>query len=298
MRRVFLFFIAFFLICSVPGLAQPKRMEISFFGGFALPMGSWTAEGQPSDLMTGRWSPHFGKGYDDFNWGTDLTTLDDVIGEPVIKQNSGPLMGIKFGFHLTTQLQIGLSFAYALTKFQYTDEAWRDIEDTLTEGADLLESVGRTVQPTNDSVQSEGSMILLMFNANYSFIPYGQFLPYVSFGAGLTLHSGAPSLSYFLAQSWGIFGGSTYGLDVSYVTKTSLALSLGMGAKIFLGEAFGIKIEANGIFSPVSLDEEMTTSFSRTMTGWTEYYPYDDVISTQKSSRIIVSLQGGLFFAF
>jgi len=260
-------------------------------------MGSWTANDQPGNLYTGMWSPFFGQGYTGFYWSPSPTNLNDVIGEPVLKQSSGPLFGAKIGFNISPQFQLGLSFGCALTKFSFTDDAWNTIGDTFSESEATLLSIGRTVQSTDNSVPSEGSMILLLATGSYAFMPEGQFIPYVSFGAGVALHSGAPSIVYNLTQTW-VGTSSSYGLNVAYATKTSFAFNLGLGVKICLGEGMGFKLEASGIFSPVSLDEQLTTSFSRTHASWIAYTPYDETASVQKSGRIIIGILGGFFFGF
>lgn len=283
---------------------KSSMFEISLVGGYFLSTGKMSAGTPAADLYSGKWSPWFGDGYDSYIWSwlspPQTDPLDNVIGNAIVNQKGGIIAGLNLGYNLSPMFQIELMFRYGFSGLVFDDAAWSEIVECYNNSVDAMGN-NYDVTPINNSVQSAGNTFILGLNFNINFMQ-GQLIPYFSVGAGIVVNSDSPSVHYKFTNhlsSW-VWGETeaTYTLDVTYQTKIAIAPNAGIGFKIFMGDNFGIKVEARGVYAPLSLDQNIKTTFTDDSAFWIEFDDYDKVGVTQKGSRIIVIPGIGFFFSF
>ncbi|MCJ7487342.1 MAG: hypothetical protein MUQ25_14435, partial [Candidatus Aminicenantes bacterium] len=239
-----------------------KKVEFTLYGGFSLFSGTGTASDNPTDLYTGSWSPFFGQGFENFSWPSGIATLDSVVGKSVLERKSGPLVGLKIGFRIIPRIQVEGFFEYCLSKFQFTDAAWNKVEDVTAAAMDSLEGSGRNPDLTDLSVRKEGKAMNFGLNVNFDMAKDGMIIPYLSLGGCVSLLQGFPSLNFAIEQSYDT-DSATYGLMLDYADFTAIGFGGGIGARIYMGDNRGIKIEARGMYLPIKVGQRFESTFSR-----------------------------------
>ncbi len=272
-----------------------KKIEFTLYGGYSLSSGTGTASGNPADLYIGNWSPFFGGGYDEFGWLIDMANLDSVIGKSILERKSGPQFGFKVGFRVNPSIQVEGFFEFCLSKFRFTDAAWGQYEETITAGMDLLESIDRNPNATNLSMREEGKAMTFGLNINFDLAMDGMVIPYVSVGGVVSLLQGFPSLDYALEQSLGS-SSATYGFMLDYADVTAIGFGGGIGARIYMGENMGIKIEARGTYLPIKVEQRYAATFDRVGTAFFIFPEYEAIAAVEKINSFVITLNAGFFF--
>jgi opacity protein-like surface antigen len=273
-----------------------KKIEFTLYGGFSIFSGTGTATDNPTDLYTGDWSPFFGAGYDAFSWyPTDIANLDSVIGNGILERKSSPQFGLKVGFRVSPRIQVEGFFEFCLSKFRFTDAAWGQYEETITESMDSLESFDRSPNATDLSTREEGKAMTFGLNVNIDLAMDGMVIPYVSLGGVVSLLQGFPSLDYALEQSLGS-SSATYGFMLDYADVTAIGFGGGIGARIYMGNDMGIKIEARGTYLPIKAEQRFEATFDRVGTAFYTFPEYNAIAATEKINQFVITLNAGFFF--
>jgi hypothetical protein len=278
-----------------------KKIEISIFGGYMAGAGVLTAENVASDLLTGMWSPWFGIGHTSFSWMTPAPgKLDTPLGASNLAKEPGFMAGVRLGFNVTPMFQIEFFYQYGFSAYKIDDSAWDEYAKTEAETLASFQNIIPSRNPnfTDNSVQAAGKTNMFGLNFNISIPTQSAITPYFSVGGGMMTFSDFPAISFSLTQSISASSSATYGLEVTYTSKTAYFFGGGVGLKIPLGDNFGIKAEARGNLAMLSFDKNLATPFSSTTGGWTSYTDFNKIVLTEKGTSFLIGGALGLYYCF
>jgi hypothetical protein len=275
-------------------------VEISLYGGYAAGFGVQEAGDVASDLLTGRYSPFFGQGYDDFNWiGSPLPSkLVGAVTDSILQKNPGAYVGASLGFNMSDSIQFEIYFNYEFTKYQIIDDAVGELDTFETRALNVLQAFGLSPTFVDATVEKSGTTLTAGANFNLCFSTGGPIVPYISVGGGVQRVSDLPEVSWSLTNHWGGGTNVTYTMDITYADKYLFFASGGFGLKIYMGSNWGLRVEGRGVLPFISLDKNLATTFSATSSAFTQYTNYDAVILTEKGTPFTYSVRGGVFFGF
>lgn len=279
-----------------------KLFEITLLGSYMISAGNSIVEKGAPGLFSGRYSPWFGQGYEDFGWSghNSPLSLDSVLGAAVIKQQNGFLTGIKFGFNILPRFQIELVYKVGEPSIAFDDDAWELIRSVLLDSVDTLREADRRVDYKDGSRRSEERTSLFGLNINFNILVRGPIIPYVSLGIVSVKHgTDTAHIEYSLTQHLGDEGAATYGLSVQNLREDAGACpNFGLGTKIFLGKNLGIKIETKAVYARLRVEQWVATGFHRDGQIWLVYDEYHDIAAIQKTNRFLIDGGIGLFFSW
>jgi hypothetical protein len=294
-------------------LSPKKRIfEISLIGSYLLSTGTPKVMSVAPDLYTGRWSPWFGQGYEDFSWKgpNPPRSLDSVIGAAVVNQENGFCSGFRLGIDIHPRWCIEFLFDKCTGGLRFEDEAWDAIKSVIPDSVNTLKTDFYLVRSKDTNVQSAGYTDLYGLNINYNILEKGSFIPYVSAGVFFIDSHEDLELAFDLERvqgggheagenwsKWGHVDG--HFLWMGYSDDTSVSPSVGLGANILISQKVGIKLEAKTIYSRLKVEQKALTSYYKEGgVEWIEYDEYDNIAATHKVDRFILMLGIGFFIKF
>jgi len=303
-RRLFILCLTAVLL--IPGNVQAEKrktklFEISVFGSYLASMGTPKLTSVAPDVYTGSWSPWFGQGYEDFHW-TGLNPplpLDDVIGAAVVNPENGWSSGFRLGVNVQAHWQIEFTFTYASYGVRFDDNAWAAVRSVIPDSTALLRAYGVEVTSKDESARSAGVTEIAGLSIHYNILDEGPVIPYVFAGVRYVDLGENKLIGYDLSQketTWNTR--ARYFLDVYYKHKPLVHPSFGAGAKVFLGENLGLKLEATAIYAPLVLEQRVIATYYEDYWWWMDFTDCDRVFATQRANRFMIIGGLGLFATF